>query len=342
MMPLISIYGTVYNNVYIVEDSILSLYKALSDFERNYELVIVDNYSTDGTWEKLLKLRRIIKNMKLLRCKCSRGKGRDIALRHTNGDYVMYVDFDCLFSNELNAVIAKLRRICAKGEIWNFGFATRETMIEQVGGWKDLNFGEDWELLWRAIKRGVKLKIITVKSPIQNVRLTSNGVYGEKRYAQSKKTYVLRKLKNLRDTVIGYGLNPTHVIYSSNSLSRPSTFMLLIFSTAYSFVNALKGDMNNTYIKYQVYASIEYLFPEEVGLPRKWFYIFWEDINWTWPAIARHVKEFIRKDAEIHFALLPYRKLLISFRDYDVFKESLKEYFLSTSHKRIGRIMLKF
>jgi len=70
-MPLISIYATVYNNAYIVEQSITSLIKALPNFEENYELVIVDNFSTDGTWEKLQKLKRPHPNIRLYRYRCS-------------------------------------------------------------------------------------------------------------------------------------------------------------------------------------------------------------------------------------------------------------------------------
>jgi|GEM_PF-1344072 len=337
-MPLVSIYGTVYNNAYVVEDSILSLYRALPDFEENYELVIVDNYSTDGTWEKLLRLKRIISNMRFLRHRCSRGKGRDIALRHTNGDYVMYVDFDCLFNNELGTIVEKLRRICTKGEIWNFGFATRETMREQVGGWRDLNFGEDWELWVRAIKRKVKSKIIAVKSPIRNIRLAKNRVYGEGRYARNKMAYMLRRERNLRDTAVGCGLNPAHVIYSSD-LVRPSTFILLCFSAVYSFANVIRGDTNSPAWNL-VYSNTKYLFPEDVGLPREWLFIEWEHIDQAWPAVAKHVKELVRRDVGIHIALLPYRKLLISFRDYEVFKERLTEYAFSTSHKGIGKIIM--
>lgn len=340
-MPLISIYGTVYNNDYVIEDSILSLRRALPNFEEDYELVIVDNYSTDGTWEKLLKLRRIIKNLRLLRYRCSRGKGRDIALRHTIGDYVMYVDFDCLFGSELRVIVDRLCKLCVKGELWNFGFSMRETMVEQLGGWRDLNFGEDWELYRRAIMRGIKLRIIAVKSPIRNVRVAKGGFYGERRYARDKVGYVLRRLRNLRDVAIGWGLNPVHVIYSGDSLIRFSTFALLIFSAIYSFANAVRSVTNDMNAKYQVYAGTKYLLPEEVGLPRKWFYLLWEDLNLTWPAVSKHVRELIGKDPEIHIALLPLRKILISFRDYGVFKESMKEYAFSTSHKKIERIVFK-
>ncbi|MEM3607108.1 MAG: glycosyltransferase family A protein, partial [Candidatus Bathyarchaeia archaeon] len=48
-MTLTSIYGTVYNNVKYIKRCLDSLVKALPNFDDEYELVIVDNYSTDGT-----------------------------------------------------------------------------------------------------------------------------------------------------------------------------------------------------------------------------------------------------------------------------------------------------
>ncbi len=67
------LYGTVYNNASTVEKCIESVWRP------GYEVVVVDNYSTDGTWEKLLELRRDF-NLKVYRYRCSRGLGRHIAL----------------------------------------------------------------------------------------------------------------------------------------------------------------------------------------------------------------------------------------------------------------------
>ena len=66
MNPLISIYTTVFNNANIVEKSIDSIISQLYGFDRKFELVIVDNYSTDGTYEKLLKLQKKHQNIKII------------------------------------------------------------------------------------------------------------------------------------------------------------------------------------------------------------------------------------------------------------------------------------
>ncbi|MGC9012471.1 glycosyltransferase family 2 protein, partial [Thermogladius sp.] len=73
-MADVCVYGTVFNNARYVEESIKSVYRP------NYTIVVVDSYSTDGTWEKLLELKRDF-NLKLYRYKSSRGLGRQIALR---------------------------------------------------------------------------------------------------------------------------------------------------------------------------------------------------------------------------------------------------------------------
>ena len=76
-MSKIYIYGTVYNNRFRIDKVLDSLAKL-----EPYNLFVVDNYSNDGTWEylKALKSRKI--NLFLYRKHCTRGKGRDIALKY--------------------------------------------------------------------------------------------------------------------------------------------------------------------------------------------------------------------------------------------------------------------
>ena len=335
-MPLISIYGTVYNNAYIIKESIMSIRNALENLEDRYELVIVDNYSSDGTWEILLRLKNSINNLKLLRYRCSRGKGRDLALRYTSGEYVMYADFDCIYGKEFGTLIEKLRKICTKGEIWNFGFSTRDTMINLIGGWKDLNFGEDWELLGRAVDRGISIKIIGIK-PNYNVRISQNGSYGERRYVSNAVTYMVRRLRNLRDTAIGWKLSPAYVIYSEHNLIRPSVLALLLLSGTYSFLNLER----NIFVKSKVYAKAKYLLPQELGLPKDWLFILWADINFTWSAVVKHIENIVKKDPKVNMALLPEKRILIAFRNYKILKDRLRKYVLSTLHSSIGEVKLK-
>jgi glycosyltransferase involved in cell wall biosynthesis len=99
MVCRICIYGTVYNNVHSVEKSVESVWRP------EYDIVIVDNYSTDGTWEKLLGLRKEF-NIKLYRYRCSRGLGRHIALYKRPEDSITaWFDLDTIYNILFHKVI---------------------------------------------------------------------------------------------------------------------------------------------------------------------------------------------------------------------------------------------
>ena len=56
--PQVSIYGTVYNNSAYIKNSIDSIIGQFNDFKENFEIVIVDNYSSDGTYEILKEYQK--------------------------------------------------------------------------------------------------------------------------------------------------------------------------------------------------------------------------------------------------------------------------------------------
>jgi len=95
----ICVYGTVYNNASTVEESIKSVWKP------EYEIVVVDNYSTDGTWEKLLGLRKEY-NLRAYRYRCSRGLGRNIALHMCSENSITaYFDLDTRYNYAYHKII---------------------------------------------------------------------------------------------------------------------------------------------------------------------------------------------------------------------------------------------
>ena len=96
----LSLIGTVFNNGAVVEASLNSLITGLSDVLERYEIVIVDNFSTDFTYEKIVQLAKKHPQLKVYREHCNRGQGRQIALQNSSGHYVMPVDFDSIYSPE--------------------------------------------------------------------------------------------------------------------------------------------------------------------------------------------------------------------------------------------------
>jgi len=303
-MSLLSIYGTVYNNAYVIDDSLHSLLQSLSPLKVDYELVISDNYSTDNTFEKLLNWkRRLGRKIKIIRAKCSRGKGREIALENTEGEYVAYVDFDCIFDKEFGDIVNKLCGICRENEAWRlsfgFGFSTRKTIMKTIGGWRDLNFGEDWELMARAAKNGVKLKTIAIKPPFRNIRTSDKGAYGEQRYTRNYFKYLQRRMRNILDAVRGWNLKPPQILRGGTTI-RPSTIAMLFMSVSTNLNNLEKPS------KEIVYANEQYIFPEELDLLADSFLVSWEEPHFYWSVVKKRIIELIEKDNRIKFKLCPY------------------------------------
>ena len=73
MELLISIYGTVFNNANVIRKSINSVITNLPNFKKRFEMVIVDNYSTDGTYEILKEYQKRYPNITIIQKKCTRG-----------------------------------------------------------------------------------------------------------------------------------------------------------------------------------------------------------------------------------------------------------------------------
>lgn len=179
------IYGTVYNNVNYVEDSIKSFFSPIYD-----KIVIVDSYSTDGTYEKLKEMEKDY-NLTILRLKSSRGKGRDYALRHCpEGSFTAYVDLDATYNKNLEKAIELEIDKASMGTFQPTFIAKRETILNK-GGWKDLMMGEDVELIARVgINAGIPITIGN-NAPYYGNR--------EQRYSKSKLKQIVRRGKALID-----------------------------------------------------------------------------------------------------------------------------------------------
>ena len=140
-------------------DSVLAL-SAL----RPIEIVVVDNMSTDGSAETLRDYRdRWL--IKLVEKACTRGEGRQLAFDVSTGPYIVaHMDCDDQFNARgVDAFITHyhkdhegtmvMTRRQDTIEASNITIAPRK-MIAEIGGWRDLNWGEDWDLWARAYAAG--------------------------------------------------------------------------------------------------------------------------------------------------------------------------------------------
>ena len=180
-MSNICVYGTVYNSVITVEHSIKSV------FDPSYTIVVVDNYSTDGTWEKLQELRKEY-NLIILRLKSTRGKGRDYALHNCpENSTTVFFDLDSIYNENFHNIL--------KSQIPGINVGTLIVKKEDAvrrGGWMDLNAGEDYEFKIRVGFKYTLPVIICKDRKVKGIR--------ESRYAKNKISLLYRLLRKYIDS----------------------------------------------------------------------------------------------------------------------------------------------
>jgi hypothetical protein len=151
------------NDVETVRQSIESVLE-LSRHHR-VEVIVVDNESDDGSQKALQRFTRdgVIT---LIEKKCNRGDGRELAFQTSKGDYILsHMDCDDVFdSGGLNSLIvsyhtgfegkALMTKKVDSAEASNITIAPR-SVLEKVGGWRSLNWGEDWDLWARLANVGL-------------------------------------------------------------------------------------------------------------------------------------------------------------------------------------------
>ena len=163
MKPTYSICITHRNNRRTLPSSLLSI---LGQVDDRYEVVVVDGESTDGSHGILRSFAESGK-IKLVSVKCTRGEGRQIAFENSEGDYIIAnLDMDEVYRPRLDEVLRifhanaedKLLLVAASDsknevDLQNITIASR-ALIREIGGWRNLNYGEDWDLWQRASKIG--------------------------------------------------------------------------------------------------------------------------------------------------------------------------------------------
>lgn len=163
-MKSYSVCMTCFNEFPTVRKSLGSLLGQLND---DYEVVVVDNFSKDGTYETLQEFGRS-HGIKVIQRRCSRGMGRQIAFENSTREYVIAnLDLDDIFLPVLESVVEGYhRKVDGKlmaafnlpptpggksGWSQNITIGPRQ-LIASIGGWRDLNIYEDWDIWSRAWK----------------------------------------------------------------------------------------------------------------------------------------------------------------------------------------------
>jgi glycosyltransferase involved in cell wall biosynthesis len=149
-----SILITTFNAMKTIERCMNSV---LSQIDSDFEVVVIDSYSTDGTLEFLKSIAEK-GEIRLITAKCNRGEGRQMALEQARGKYVIAkVDTDAIYKPLLRTIAEFYEE--KEKEIGEFVLCcgvivSSKSFLMRVGGWKPLQWGENYELYKRLIDSG--------------------------------------------------------------------------------------------------------------------------------------------------------------------------------------------
>ena len=247
---IITFYGTVYNSARYIERSLKSIIDTamrLKAYGVESEIVIVDNYSDDGTWEIMQKLKEVYEGevrLRLVRYKSSRGLGRNIALRLSHGEFVFFIsDLDIEYNpvKLFNIIIGYLilrhlikEHIQLDPKICFYIFIAPRDVALNVGGILDLNRTEDIEFGARLIRECIMLPVLEVLRPVEfsefmrpleNItssrpKLFISTYFSEIRYSKNLLHYLRRELRNKVDMICGMGYTPVKVVRECRLLRK--------------------------------------------------------------------------------------------------------------------------
>jgi glycosyltransferase involved in cell wall biosynthesis len=291
---LISVYTTVYNSVRTVGKSVESIARQFEGLD--YEIVVVDNYSTDGTYEKLVELSKQYP-LRIYRYKCSRGLGRRIAAKLSRGEYLVYVDLDCIYTNTLRKLVEiHLNSVYKDSKCLDTLICPKKVLNKE--NFIDINRTEDVELFARLAEKNLTYTLPKVKwinLPLRyemRESISSSFLQGliptltsERRYARGILNYLRRELRNKRDYIIGSGATPTKFVreewfiwriwrrYSLITiLLRTIPFLILYYMvTWFMKTKPMNYDKYLTnHMVYKDFMMLKYIaLPQELGLDCK-------------------------------------------------------------------------
>ena len=129
MQPLITVYMPTANRLGLLKRAVASVF---AQTYQNIELIIVDDASTDETWQYLSELQASHENVRCFRQEKSQGAcaARNIAINNASGQYITGIDDDDEFLPErlalLQAAYEPQYAFVCHGFIWHFGNKSKE------------------------------------------------------------------------------------------------------------------------------------------------------------------------------------------------------------------------
>lgn len=165
MEPLVSIITPVYNAQDYLEESILSV---LNQTYENWELILIDDCSTDKSYKIIEKYLKQDKRIKYLKNEKNSGPAitRNNGIENSKGDYIAFLDSDDLWKeeklmNQINFMIENKLKIShgnyyfcnLKGEI------IKRVETDKEIDYKKLLFGNQFKTMTMIVKKEIIKKL---------------------------------------------------------------------------------------------------------------------------------------------------------------------------------------
>lgn len=157
-----------YNNVNTIRKTLDAVLSQIVG-DKDFEIIIVDGQSKDGAKEVLKEYAAKYEQIKVVFKKSSRGTARHIACSLARGEYLFSdLNLDEIPQPMLKDIVKELSSdkglfIADSNRLITSFYIIPKRIYEEVGGWSNLHFGDDFEFLYRLIKTG---KMVDKELPI--------------------------------------------------------------------------------------------------------------------------------------------------------------------------------
>ena len=131
-----------YNNKKVIFNAVDTLLRYNERY--NYEIIVVDNNSSDGSYEELLEKYSAVSNVKIVRnSKNGCSSGRNLGVRNSTHNYILFLDSDewilnKYFIDNYIKILENDKNIGAVG--WSAGWFNKEGYAYKYIAWYPFNF----------------------------------------------------------------------------------------------------------------------------------------------------------------------------------------------------------
>src|SRR5712692_6649816 len=251
----LSVVIPVYNEEESIEPLLDELFAALGPTGKSYEIIVIDDGSTDGTYPVLLRLHRREERLKAVRLKRNFGQTAAVAagFAHAEGDIIVAMDGDGQNDpKDIPAMLDKLEegfdlvsgwRFPRQDRLWSRRLPSRVAngMISWITGVKLHDYGCTLKALRRDIAREVKLygemhRFIPAIAFERGARIAEMKVHhrprrwGESKYGMARTFRVLLDLLTVK-FLLSYATRPLHIFGMVGFLSGVLGFLLAVYLT---------------------------------------------------------------------------------------------------------------